>query len=388
MSSAKRIALCSHLASPRAPTGAERSLALLAGGLARRGHEVAVLVPGAWGLAEELRAAGVRLLTVPSRPCWLTYWEPRPWPVVAWKALRCVVARMAVRRLHAALASLEADAVLVNCLPNLAAAEAARRLGRPWLWHMREILPPGARRRWWAGRMGRSGASFVAVSEAVRMWIHEERPELPVRVVYNGVHLPVTVDSPAVARRRLGLPEAGVWVGYLGQLAPHKGVMVLLEAAAAAIAQHPELCLLVAGPGSPREQRELRVRAWTLPPHRCVLMQPRRDASELIAACDILCVPTLTPDPAPRAVIEGMAAGRVVIGAPTGGIPELIEHHDTGLLLDAVEAQRLAAALLAVARDAPLRQRIGEAARTAAATRFDLDRHVETMEEVLTSMRM
>lgn len=383
MSRAVRIALCSHLASPQAPTGAERSLALLAAGLARRGHEVGVIVPGAWALAEELRASGVRLLTVPSRPCWLTYWEPRPWPVVVWKALRCLTALLAARRLHAALVSLAPDAVLVNCLPNLAAAVAARQLGRPWLWHVREILPPGARRRWWASRMARSGASFVAVSKAVRTWIHEERPELPVRVVYNGVRLPASVDSPATARQRLGLPGAGVWVGYLGQLAPHKGVQVLLEAATVAMRRHTELCLLVAGPGSPREQRAVRERAAMMPPGRCAVMQPRLDTSELIAACDVLCVPTLTPDPAPRAVIEGMAAGRVIIGAPSGGIPELIEDGITGLLLEAVAPSLLAAALVAVTDDASLRCRLGEAARVSAATRFDLDHHVEWMEALL-----
>jgi glycosyltransferase involved in cell wall biosynthesis len=378
-----RIALCSHLASPQAPTGAERSLALLAAGLARRGHEVGVIAPGAWVLAEELRSSGVRLLTVPSHPCWLSYWEPRRWPVVAWKALRCVLSRRAISRLHAALVSLAPDVVLVNCLPNLSAAEAARRTGRPWLWHVREILPPGARRRWWAGRMARSGASFVAVSEAVRTWIHAEQPGLHVRVVYNGVPLPAAIDSPALARPRLGLPATGVWAGYLGQLAPHKGVQVLLEAAAIAMRQHPELCLLLAGPGSNREQRAVREQASLLPAQRCVVMEPRLSTAELIAACDVLCVPTLTPDPAPRAVIEGMAAGRVVIGAPTGGIPELIEDGITGLLLQAVAPSLLAAALLAVTIDAPLRQRLGEAARASAATRFDLDHHVETMEALL-----
>ena len=48
-----RVALLSHLASPSAPTGAERSLAMLATGLAAAGHEAAVTAPGPWSLAAE-----------------------------------------------------------------------------------------------------------------------------------------------------------------------------------------------------------------------------------------------------------------------------------------------------------------------------------------------
>ena len=55
-----RIAMLSHLASLTAPTGAERSLALLALGLSANGHEVAVAAPGRWALSQELEAGGVR----------------------------------------------------------------------------------------------------------------------------------------------------------------------------------------------------------------------------------------------------------------------------------------------------------------------------------------
>lgn len=383
MSAPLRIVLASHLASRQAPTGAERSLALLAAGLAQRGHDVTVLLPGEWVLGGQVRDAGVRLATVPSRPCWLTYWEPRPWPVVAWKALRCWSGRRAARAMRRAMVSLAPDVVLVNCLPHLVAVEAARRAEIPVLWHLREILPPGLRRRWWGRVMARSGAGFVAVSEAVRAWVVEEEPALRVDVVDNGVPVPETVPDPAAARRALGLPEAGIWVGYLGQLAPHKGVGLFLQAAAAAVGRVEELRVLVAGPGTPRRQRVVRGLAKGRLGDGGVVLDPRADAAALIAACDVLCVPTLTPDPAPRVVIEAMAAGRVVIGAPTGGIPELIQDGETGVLLPAVTAPALAAALAGLAGDAEGRRRLGAAARARAVERFGLERHVDTMEALL-----
>jgi len=194
----RRVVLTGHLASREAPTGAERSLALLAAGLARRGHRVTVLAPGPWCLSGELEEAGVQVRVVPTRPCWLTYWGSRPLPVVLWKGVRCAAAMRAVTRLAAALAELQPDVVVVNCLPHLAAAAAARRLGRPWLWYLREILPPGWRRRYFARRLVASGAVLVGVSEAVRAWVVGEQPSALVDVVYNGVPIPAEVpEAPA-----------------------------------------------------------------------------------------------------------------------------------------------------------------------------------------------
>ena len=55
MSRPLSIAFLSHMASSTAPTGAEQSLALLAGGLRERGHRVGVVAPQRWVLEEQLR---------------------------------------------------------------------------------------------------------------------------------------------------------------------------------------------------------------------------------------------------------------------------------------------------------------------------------------------
>ena len=104
-----KIALLSHVASVAVPTGAERSLALLAGGLAARGHEVTVVAPGPWALGDAVRERGVAVEIVPSRACWLTYWEPCPAPVAAAKWIRWTLPDRSVAR-------------LVSCLRRLAPA--------------------------------------------------------------------------------------------------------------------------------------------------------------------------------------------------------------------------------------------------------------------------
>lgn len=375
-----RVALASHLASRSAPTGAERSLGLLAQGLVQRGHEVTVLAPGPWCLSEGLEEAGVRVVVVASRPCWLTYWESRSLAAVLWKGVRCALGMQAVGRLVATLTGLAPEVVVVNCLPHLAAAAAARRLGRPWAWYLREILPPGWRRRFFARRLVRSGAAVVAVSQAVRAWVVEEQPAAQVEVVYNGVALPVQVPPPPAARRALGLPEEGVWVGYLGQLAPHKGVHHFLAGVAAAAGEGKDLRALVAGPGTPRQQ--LQVRRWVAHHlgERGVVLPPQPEVNPLLAACDVVCVSTLTPDPAPRVVLEAMAAGRPVVAPACGGIPELVVDGETGILLASSSAEAFAAAFQGRVGDADWRRQAGGKGRERAEQYFSLERHASSVE--------
>ncbi|MCU0290726.1 MAG: glycosyltransferase family 4 protein [Thermoanaerobaculaceae bacterium] len=384
MSPSLRIACLSHLASTGAPTGAERSLAELAVGLAGRGHRVLVVAPGPWVMEDELRAGGVDVACVPSRSCWLTYWEDRPWPVAAAKWVRHAWPQVATRRLTALLATWRPDVVHVNCLPHLRGAAAARRSGRPWLWHLREILPPGPRRRFFARRLAASGARLVAVSRAVAAWLEDEGLRAQVTVVHNGTEMPASPPDAAAARAALGVPPEGTCVGFVGQLLPHKGTLAFVRAAARAMAEAPGLRALLAGAGAATFRREIEVEiAGSGLPDRFVLLPPRPSGRDPLAASDLVAVPTLTPDPLPRTVMEAMALGRPVVAFPTGGIPEMVDAPHTGLLVPTGDEGRLAAAFADLARDPARRAAMGGAARERCRAHFSLDRHLDRMEELV-----
>lgn len=378
--------MLSHLASERAPTGAERSLAALASGLARRGHRVVVLCPGRWVLRVDLETAGVDVREIPAQPLWLTYWEPRTLPVAAGKFLKFIAFRYCRSLMARFLASWRPDVAHVNCLPHLHGAIAARRIGVPVVWHIREILPPGPRRRFWARQLARHASRIVAVSEATARWMREEGLGRHIAVVYNGVEIPERVPSPPQARRSLGLPEEGVWVGLVGQLLPHKGTDVFLAAARQAMNQSHEIRFLLAGPAGHHERERLEHLIAALPePPRCRLLPPHPDALALVAACDIVCVPTVTPDPLPRSVLEAMAAGRPVVAARLGGIPELVLDGVTGHLVAPERVTEMGRILARLAEDGPARSSLGAAGRARAEESFGMESHLRMMEAILSA---
>ena len=374
--------MLSHIASREAPTGAERSLVLLAAGLRGQGFEVTVGAPGPWALEPELHAAGVRVERAGCRLAWLTYPDRRS-PFEAWaRWARFAAPDPERRRLRAWLRAQAPDVVHVNCLPHLGGAAAARSVGAPVVWHLREIVPPGLRRRWLAARLARHATRIVAVSEAVGVWVREEGLGGRLVVVHNGVEPPASLPDPVAARRELGLPGDGYLVGLFGQLVPHKGGLEFVRAARRALVDEPGLRFVLAGAGPDTFLRRLRDEASDDAP-RIHLLPPRPTANLLLAAADAVCLPTMTPDPFPRSVLEAMAARRPVVAFRGGGVAEMVRDGEQGFLLSPGDVDGLAARFVELARE-PARGRVlGEAGRRRVEREFTLVRHVERMSEVL-----
>ncbi len=384
--SALTIAMLSHMASPEAPTGAERSLSLLATGLASRGHRVSIVAPGPWSLTGALREGGVRVETIPLRSCWLAYHEPLAPGLAALKWLRWRLPDPGRGRLHAWLERLGPDVVHVNCLPQLSGARVAESGGWPVVWHVREILPEGSRARWWRVRLGRHATRVVAVSEATAAWLRRGELADAVDVVHNGIEPGREVPESGVARRTLGLPAVpgDCVVGLVGQVLPHKGVLEFVRAAHRATREASRLRFLIAGDGPEGFVARVEREAASGPAAgRVHLVGPQPSGSLPMAACDVVCLATRTPDPLPRSVLEAMQAGRAIAAFRSGGTPELIEQETSGLLVDVGDVESLAAALVRLAREPDLRERLAAAAQRRVRESFSLERHVDRMESVL-----
>jgi glycosyltransferase involved in cell wall biosynthesis len=137
------------------------------------------------------------------------------------------------------------------------------------------------------------------------------------------------VSRPSARRR-----ETGLRLGYLGQIAPHKGVHVLLRA----LKRLPlaPITLTVYGDMSawPRYARRLRRLAGS--DGRIVFAGafPRHRVREVMDAFDVVVVPSLWFENSPNSIVEAFANGVPVIATRLGGMAELVEHGVSGLLFE------------------------------------------------------
>jgi glycosyltransferase involved in cell wall biosynthesis len=180
------------------------------------------------------------------------------------------------------------------------------------------------------GRLGRQASewvrrvdAFIAPSEFVRdEWVGHGLPGGKVTVITGGIdpeEYPFgDAGAQAEARRELGLPRDGFIAVYLGRIVPDKGVEVLLDAWKHLDLDPTEGRLLVVGPGHPGYVRALA--AGT----DAAFQPTRTDVITPLHAADVVVVPSQWEEPFGRVVIEAMAAGRPVLAARSGAIPEIL----------------------------------------------------------------
>jgi glycosyltransferase involved in cell wall biosynthesis len=139
-----------------------------------------------------------------------------------------------------------------------------------------------------------------------------------------------------------------------------KGHGVALDALRRLVERLPQVRLIIAGDG-PTAAEVARMAAPL--GDAVVLAGYRDDVMEFLDATDVLLHPSRT-EAFPTALLEAMAASVPVVATRVGGIPEIVVHGRTGVLVEPPPlADRFADALLPLLCDADLRRRMGVAGR-------------------------
>lgn len=190
--------------------------------------------------------------------------------------------------------------------------------------------------------------------------------------LYYGVAAPTTMLTAEQRRARrweLGVPEDVFLVGLFGRIKHYKGQHLLIEALARAKAEQIPMHGLIVGRAmeqgylddlkarSAREQLPVTFKDFVEGPQ--ALMQ----------ACDCVILTTVE-ETFGLVLVEAMRAGVPVIGSDRGGVPEIIEHGETGLLFRSGDGNDLYTQLLRLQQDAVLRQRLGAQGKAKADSQF------------------
>jgi glycosyltransferase involved in cell wall biosynthesis len=151
-------------------------------------------------------------------------------------------------------------------------------------------------------------------------------------------------------------------IGYLGRLAPSKGIEVLLDAVLPLV---PLRCqVLVAGVGA--KQYEATLKSQYEP--RGVRFVGRVDAIEFLAEIDVLVAPSLWSEPFGLVLCEAMSCGVPVVASAVGGIPEIVEHGRCGFLFRPGDRDALRNYLMQMIDDRQLHQKLSAYCRSKAST--------------------
>lgn len=219
--------------------------------------------------------------------------------------------------------------------------------------------------------IARLADAFVAVSEeGRRRMIEVERiPPSEIVLIQNGIAGFDPGDGARV-RAELGIGAGAPVVGTVGHLRPEKAFGVLIEAVAILRSEYGDLVVLIAGEGPERPSLERQVAELGLD-GVVQLLGSRDDVPSILSALDVaVCCSDF--EGGPLSVMEYMEAGLPVVATEVGGLPELVEEGETGLLVPPRQPAKLSDALSRLLADPALRERLGARARIVRRQRWDL----------------
>jgi glycosyltransferase involved in cell wall biosynthesis len=188
----------------------------------------------------------------------------------------------------------------------------------------------------------------------------------------------VAVDRDAAAKQlqsELDIPGDRGLIGFVGHLIAQKRPDRALDVLVAVHALGEQAHLVVAGDGPLRDQFEADVKARGLGEFVHVLGD-RSDIPQILGATDVFIL-TSDSEGLPGVLIEAQMAGCAVVTVPVGGVRDLVDHGETGIVTDSLDPGELANRVVELLRDPHLRFRLGERARRRA-VRFSSTRAAGT----------
>lgn len=271
-------------------------------------------------------------------------------------------------------------------------APAARWIGLPFVWHMRDFWLGESRPRYlWLDTWGKKllcamAHRVIANSQSVAAHLPCQRKVI---VNYNGVELErfdPSMDGP-VFREQYHIPAQVPLVGMVGRLRPWKGQKRFLHAMAQVQATMPEAWFVIVGGAIFDADDEYTNQLHTLARNlgiaeRVIFTGHLADVRPALAAMDVFVHPG-DPEPFGLVNIEAMAMAKPVVAFAHGALPEIVAHQETGLLVPPEDEVALAEAVVTLLRDPVLRKIMGLASRSRVETHFTARRMVEAVEKVL-----
>ena len=262
---------------------------------------------------------------------------------------------LAVLRLRGLMRARRVDLVHTHSsVDSWLATLAAKSLGLPVV-RGRHVTIPILKRR---ALVYRLADRVITTGEAVAAHVRGAGvPAERIRAISAGVdtaRFHPGVSGKAV-REELGLSPAGAVVGLVANVRGSKGHAVFLEAAREVLRARPETRFLIVGDGVGFEDVKRRVREMGLDP-RVIMTGFRRDIPEVMAALDVLVLPSTKSEATSQVIPQALAVGTPVAASATGGIPEIVRDGETGRLVEPGNPGALAQAVLSLLDD-PARAR-------------------------------
>jgi len=223
----------------------------------------------------------------------------------------------------------------------------------------------------------------IAISDAVRTMLLARRSIVmthfsrltpqKISVVPNIMPIPskrLTESELLGMRRYYKLDEKDLLVLYVGQLTYDKGIHILIKALEQLLVKNTSVKLIILGKGPLASHLE-KIKGRFDNQLRYFGFLPYNKVLQFYQMADIVVVPSVWPEALGRVNLEAMALSKPVIATRVGGIPEIITHEKNGLLIEPGSPIEIENAINRLIENPDLRSRIGLEGRKTVEKRYN-----------------
>lgn len=219
----------------------------------------------------------------------------------------------------------------------------------------------------------------TAVSEFLkRMTVDEFQVPADIEAIPNFIDLAEYCPTRAYGDRQAFAPQGEKLLLHVSNFRPVKRIMDVVRIFARVQREVPAVLLMV-GDGPERAAAQALARRLGVS-ERVRFLGSQQSVEEIAALADIFLLPSEL-ESFGLSALEAMACGVPVIGSDAGGLPEVVQHAETGYLLPVGDVEGMAARALELLRDDERRRAMGHAGRRRAGALFGVDRIVSQYEQ-------
>ncbi len=209
-------------------------------------------------------------------------------------------------------------------------------------------------------------------------------PKNKIKVIYNCIDIEhITNYNRDIARElknQFLISDSAIVFGTVGRLNPQKGHEYLINASKNVIKEVPQSLFLIVGRGENKEQLMQKINENKMSDY-FRLAGYQEHLSEIFALIDIFVLPSIS-EGFPFVILEAMAANKPVIATNVGGVPEIITNNINGILVEPMDPDALARAMIMLAKDINKRNHIAEMGCKKIRENFSLEKMILATKEI------
>lgn len=287
------------------------------------------------------------------------------------------------------------DIISSNTLAVLEGAIFSKMFRKSHVWHIHEIIKePKVMQLFYRKIVPNLSQNVICVSNAVKKNLFTENNinKANVRVIHNGINKNLTCSiNINEIKKNLQIDDKRIIVGMIGRINKIKGQSYMVDVTKELVKKYPDILIIMVG-GVFEGQEQLKIDLEEMIKknnlqNNIMIFDFDQEVDKYYNIFDIFILPSIKPDSFPTVVLEAMSYGKPIIAHVTGGVNEMVEDRENGILIYDINIENTYNAIQELVINKELRKKYGIKSKEIMESKFSSEIFYKKINEFYSNMK-